>query len=100
MYLKPGVNPTGIKSEMLLATQIAGLVWRENGQRLVITSITDGTHSKYSRHYLGYALDFRTRYFSDSIKRKVGRELRKALGKFYFVKVESTHIHVSFRPHR
>lgn len=100
MILKPGIKTLGIKPELLIALFIADGIWKENGQELVITSLTDGKHKRVSRHYLGTAGDLRTYYFTASIKKKAARELRKALGKDYYVKLEKTHIHCSYKPQR
>ena len=96
MKIKPGVKANGIKPEILLAIQIADGIWSRAGQELVITSITDGTHSKKSRHYIGMAADFRTRYFSDVGVKAVEFDLKESLGPEYYVLVHSTHIHVQF----
>jgi len=100
MILKPGVKTLGIRPEILLALFIANGVYEDNGQELVVTSITDGKHSRTSRHYIGVVADLRTRYFKPTVKKKVARELRKKLGKDYKVLLERTHIHLSWKPQR
>ena len=75
---------------------VAEMVWSKHGQELVITSGTDGTHSAGSLHYYGYALDFRTRYFTPEEIKKVVEELRKTLSSDYHVIEHSTHIHVEY----
>jgi len=100
MILKNGVQVLGLRPELLLAIMVADGVYTANGQELVITGITDGQHSKTSRHYLGVAADLRTRYFKADEKKKVANELRERLGKDYLVLEESTHIHLSWKPSR
>jgi hypothetical protein len=74
-------------------------IWREHMQELVVTSGLEGTHSAGSLHYYGYALDFRTRYFTDYEKEVVQKELQKALSydNSYRVILEKTHMHVEWR---
>ena len=100
MILKDGVDILGIKSETLMAIIIADSVWTKHCQELVLTSVTDSQHSKYSRHNTGFAFDCRTRYFNEDEKVDVLMELREALGSHFNVIVHSTHIHVSYKPHR
>ena len=96
MQIKKGVKANGMKPEILLAIMVADKIWSDNGQSLVITSITDGTHSAKSRHYIGLAVDFRTRYFDESTKKAVFDELKADLGSEYVVVWHSTHIHCQF----
>ena len=96
MIIKKGVKANGIKPEILLAIMIADPIWKGKGQELVITSITDGTHSKESRHYIGLAVDFRTRYFTEPQKKDAFEQLKENLGPEYIVVWHSTHIHVQF----
>jgi hypothetical protein len=101
MILKPGVNPKGLRPEILIAVIVANEVWSLHGHNLVITSITDGQHGENSYHYDGLAIDCRTHYFDgiDEIH-EVARELRDRLGSLYDVVVEQTHIHIEFDERR
>jgi len=99
--LKTGVNPTGIKAELLLVIMVANEVYRDRGYDCVVTSINDSTHSQTSRHYQGCAVDFRTRNFpNDGIAREVTEEIRQRLGRHYMVLFERNHIHVSYKPRK
>ena len=64
-----------------------------------ITSGIDGKHrpknGKISKHYLGYALDFRIRDFPESLTRWVNQLVRK-LGDRYTVLLEIDHIHIQY----
>ncbi len=94
MTFKKGVSIRGVRSETVLAIQIAAGLW----PNLVITSVVDGKHSRGSLHYPGAAFDVRTRDRSAaSIKRFVAR-LRRRLTDEFDVVVESTHVHVEFQP--
>ena len=96
MKIKEGASLQGLKIQMRKPLMVAEYLWREQGQELVVTSGTDGTHSAGSLHYYGYALDFRTRYFSDQTKRNLTDTLQKILGSDYDVIEHSTHIHVEY----
>jgi len=66
------------------------------GVAAVITPLCDGTHSRQSRHYIGMAMDLRTRDLETSDKRKVADKITDALGDEYFVLLEDTHLHLQF----
>ena len=96
MKIKSGASLSGLQIEMRKVLLTTNKMWKSNGQNLVVTSGTDGTHSAGSMHYYGYALDLRTRYFSSSVKSKIAKDLQKKLGAKYYVLNEKTHIHVQF----
>jgi len=100
MKLKDGVRLFQVKPQVILAAMIARDIWEELGQELVITSGSEGSHSQYSAHYRGDALDFRTRYFNDVETAKAAKELTERLGTDFFVLVEKTHIHLQWRPEK
>jgi hypothetical protein len=98
--IKDGATLQGLKLRMRPVLQAAERIWRNNGQELVVTSGTDGTHSAGSLHYYGYALDFRTRYFEEQDRYKVFKELSDDLrikNRDYCVIWHPTHIHVEYR---
>lgn len=100
MKFKPGVNPFGLRPELLVALVAADNIWRMLGGELVVTSINDGKHSRTSLHYTGAAADLRTRDFSDDIKQTAAWNLRSALGDNpdFDVVVEEDHIHLEYQP--
>ena len=98
MILKKGITLNGIRPEIVLAMFIVSEIYETYGKELVITSVTDGRHKKYSYHYLGCSFDTRTRYFETETKLKVAREIQSKLGDNYYVNVESDHFHINFRP--
>jgi hypothetical protein len=76
-------------------------IWRDNGSTLTVTSATDGTHTRASKHYTGCAVDLRTRGLADP--EKAVRELQDALRDDYDVILEgrgtaNEHCHVEFDP--
>lgn len=100
MKLKKGVNPFGMRPEIVLGLFVADPIWLNHGHELVVTSINDSRHSNASLHYAGCAADLRTRYFSGVEAEEVADELRDALGNSpdYDVVVESDHIHFEYQP--
>jgi len=80
---------------------------RNIGYELVITSCTDGKHSKASRHYIGTAVDVRTWttpdsgvQIADAQRTDLAAKLNRFLGKDWFVLDEGTHLHIDWRPQR
>jgi len=98
MRFKKGIKILGVQPELNLALFIADKIWAQYNQDLVVTEITGGKHSRASLHYLGFAADLRTRYFTKTEKELIGKELKQALGANYDVVVEATHIHIEFQP--
>ena len=98
MRLKDGVNPIGLKTEMLLALFIIDGVYESYTYECVITSLNDGIHHPTSRHYQGMAGDSRTRHLATGYAAKIANEIRRRLGPHYYVRLESDHIHVSYKP--
>ena len=96
MKIKEGVIMQGLQLEMREVLKCADQVWKSLKQELVVTSALDGTHSAGSYHYFGYALDFRTNYFTPNEKKQAARDLRLMLSAKYFVLEESNHIHVQY----
>jgi hypothetical protein len=96
MKIKDGASLAGLQLEMRRVLITAESIWTQNDQELVVTGGTDGAHSAGSLHYYGYAVDLRSRYFSEGIKSRVVDALRLKLGEDYDVVVHSTHIHVEY----
>ena len=66
--------------------------------KCVITEGTGGEHSKGSLHYVGLALDFRTRDMTDKMAEVLVMKIKESLGDQYDVVLEKDHIHVEFQP--
>jgi len=96
MKKKPSVIIAGLKLEMRKVLICAARVWKARGQELTVTSGLDGAHSPGSLHPYGYALDLRSRHFTENEKAEIGEELRVELGDKYDVIVHPTHIHVEY----
>jgi hypothetical protein len=98
MECKEGIKIAGVSPEIVLAIFCADSIWTRFNQDLVVTEVTGGKHGVGSLHYVGHAVDLRTRYFSNTEKQLVFEALKKALGENYDVILHSTHIHVEFQP--
>ncbi len=96
------VRAAGLHHRLIEALFIADSVWRDHGQELVITSLSEPTarHSRTSLHYAGAAADLRTRYFTAGEKSVACDELRARLGDDYDVVEEPTHGHLEWQPKR
>ena len=100
MKIKQGVSLQGLKLPMREVLAHADKIWKNHNQELVITSGTETyPHSSRSLHYYGYALDFRTRDFSEHEKKEVYLQLNERLHTFgsYRILLEEDHIHVEWR---
>ncbi len=99
MKFKKGVKINNIKPEMVTALIVIEAIYLKYGVELVVTACTDGKHSKGSLHYVGYAIDTRTRNFlTDDIINQVADDIREALTDEFDVVVESDHLHIEFQP--
>lgn len=70
---------------------------------LVVTSGNDSRHMTGSKHYLGNALDFRTKTFTAAAKRLFKKRLAERLGGDYDLVLEdeagpNEHLHVEYDP--
>lgn len=100
MRLKSCVKVEGLAPEMVLGIMVASSVYANHGYRMVITSITDGTHSYTSLHYIGHAVDLRIREIpSDDLESIVG-DMKRSLTNDYDVVLEKDHIHLEYQPKR
>jgi hypothetical protein len=95
IQLKPGVRAAGVRPEIVLALRVAEGIWKTQGQDLVVTSLTEGNHSRTSLHYAGAAADLRIWNLDAEQARQ---ELAEALGDDYDVVLETDHIHCEFQP--
>ena len=96
MKLKPGVRVYGIRPELVLALQAAERVWMAYGSELVVTSVSDGKHSRGSKHYSGCAADLRI--WNLTSVDGAAKELREARGEDFDVVVEGDHVHLEYDP--
>ncbi len=100
MQLKQGVRLHGIRPEIVLALQIAEHIYAKHtpSHEMVVTSVIDGRHSTGSLHYVGAAVDLRTRDVNDQTVAEIATDLKRSLNSDYDVINESNHIHIEFQP--
>jgi hypothetical protein len=96
--IKPGVDIAGIRPEMALAYPMIQYVFHKFGSPCVITSSKEGKHMIGSLHYVGQALDFRSRNIAAHNKGGLIAALREALGSQFDIVDRKTHIHIEFQP--
>jgi len=100
MKFKDGVKINGIKPELTIGIIIANSVYKDHNYDLVITSVTDGKHSRTSLHYVGFAFDTRTRNVSKIDLPLIQKDLQEALADEFDVVLEKDHFHIEFQPKR
>jgi len=81
---------------MVVALMIIEPILRLYKQECVITSGTDSKHSKNSRHYVGLAVDVRTRDIDPEDIYDCEEEIRHSLGSEFYVAFERNHFHIQF----
>ena len=86
----------GLKREIVKALPYIEKIYNAEGESLILTCGLNGVHSAGSLHYSGYAVDIRTRMFSEQQKRSVYRKIKEVLGIAYDVILHDSHIHVEF----
>jgi len=94
---KEGVITAGLQPQMRQALLVADKVYAAHAQTLVLTAGLDGEHSVGSRHYYGYAIDTRTRFWRKDEAQRVADEIQKELGTDYYVIFEGNHIHIQYQ---
>ena len=99
LKIKPGVRLLGLQPQIVLALQVLRTVWEGfDIPELVITSVTDGQHSKRSLHHKGLAIDLRTRNIGETYLSSLVAAAREALGVEFDVVFEGDHLHVEWDP--
>jgi hypothetical protein len=100
LYIKPGAKMSGLRPEILLAAICAERVFdaMTDGHDLCITEATGGKHGVGSLHYVGCAIDIRTRGIPPGLLVRIRDMIAEKLGTEYDVVLESDHIHIEFQP--
>lgn len=83
---------------MAVMLQVARDAFNEVGADAIITSAIDSKHGNGSLHYVGHALDFRTKHIEKAQASLVADIMAIALGDDYDVVLESDHLHCEFQP--
>lgn len=87
----------GLQPEMVLADIEVNRLWSTMGMVPMVTSANDSEHREGSRHYDGYALDYRTRDIPDYLVQPLVKILKKHLAPLFRVILEEDHIHIEYR---
>ena len=104
MRLKAGVKLAHLSPQMALGAAIVAAVYSRFGVECVVTSANDSKHSQRSKHYVGDALDFRTKQATlDGREEDLREEVKAALGDDFDVVLEDVgtdneHLHVEYDP--
>jgi len=96
--IKPGVLIDKLRPQMTLGHVIVASVYRAHGYNCTITSGNDGNHMAGSKHYIGQALDYRTRNVRASDRVNLVNGIKRALGENFDAVLEATHLHVEYDP--
>lgn len=91
-------NGVQVQPVIIEAISTVAHIYSTFNQKLVVTSVVDGVHSKNSLHYKGLAFDTRIWYFSEEVVKEVKTCLEIALGKDFDVVLEDSHFHIEFDP--
>lgn len=100
LSLKTGVKLRGLTPEMLLGIIVVEGAYADMEYDTIITSACDGRHSRGSLHYVGLAVDFRTRHLKAGDASKVAGKIKDRLGLEYDVVLERDHVHLEYQPER
>ena len=100
--MKKGVRLNGIQPELAAIFPIIDKAYDAVGKNAVITSLLDGRHSRTSLHYVGYAMDLRTKHLTPKEVQVVYDHIRTALTNEFDVLSETSppHFHIEFQPKR
>ena len=94
--IKNGVDLRGLSPQMAIAYTIATKCYGQYD--CVITSANDSKHGPNSLHYMGQALDLRTRHLNGQGLQSVYHKLKESLGDQFDVVLEADHIHLEYQP--
>jgi hypothetical protein len=95
------VSPQGVRPEIVLALIIAAPLFAEYKQDCIITSLTDGAHTRTTLHHNGLAVDLRSHQLSRDDKVGLLEDLRDLLPPYYEVYLEDLggkdeHFHIEY----
>lgn len=98
VYFKKGVKINGVQPEIAMAFPVIAATYHAQGYDCIITSCCDGEHSDNSFHYVGLAIDVRTRIVPTEDQPALRDALASNLGDEFDVVLESDHMHIEFDP--
>lgn len=90
----------GLRPEMAVAWVIIAGVFAEIRRDCVLTEAANvpGTHGRKSKHYIGAAIDIRTRHLVEQDIKQVIRLCKERLGPEFDVIRHDTHLHIEHDP--
>lgn len=101
LSIKPGVELLGLSPQATIALMAAVGAYADiAGAPVVLTSACDGQHSSASLHYVGHAVDLRTRDLAEGQADEIAVALGSRLGPQFDVVNEADHIHIEWQPKR
>ena len=98
MKFKSSVRMDVLTPQMVLGAMMVQIALQKEDIEMIITSISDGTHSKNSLHYVGNAIDIRTRHVPSWKHSDMVSAIKGGLGQHFDVVLESDHIHIEYDP--
>lgn len=105
IYFKSTVKIKNLQPQILLAITLADQVFDGFGYPTWITSVNDSTHSTYSLHPKGYAVDLRSKHITGQTTRGIIFDaLFKILDPlgydilFEFIGQDNEHYHIEYDP--
>lgn len=90
----------GVEKEILLALQVAEGVFSDYGYDCIVTSLKDGKHGPNSLHYVGAAVDLRSKHLKLSDVNRVFSALKERLplGFDCVNELSPAHFHIEYQP--
>lgn len=100
MILKSGARIGGLRTEILFAAIVLDAIHKDvaMGADFVVTECTGGTHHPGSLHYVGLAIDIRTKDMTDAQKQAFYLRGKASLGEDFDLVEEIDHAHAEFQP--
>jgi threonine dehydrogenase-like Zn-dependent dehydrogenase len=102
--LKHGVSLKSLSPQMVVGLMVVASVFERFRVECVVTSANDSRHSDKSLHYVGCALDFRTKFAElNGREHELAAAVKADLGPDFDVVIEAVgtdneHLHVEYDP--
>ena len=94
-----GTTGEGLSDNISFIESTVDNVYNETaGRDALVTFGINGMHMDDSLHYIGEAIDLRTRDLTDAQKQEILGEFRERLGPEYDIVEHDTHIHIEYDP--
>ena len=96
IVIKKGADVRGLQSVIWDMLYDIEPFYAEEDLDLVITAALDGKHKEGSFHYLGLAVDIRTRTLKNP--RDMFERIQSVLADAFDIILHKTHIHIEYQP--